>query len=234
MNTQTKAFFARRGRKKVAQEIRTHSADEKLVQERRNHISLCAIRVFVEKGYKATTMRELAQVCGMAQGAIYHYIGAKDDILHLLCAKAASGGSLMRAYLKSLGHLSPTEAIVACIREYYRWADQDQENYIFFNREIINFSPEDRHILLKSQVEIMQVFEKLLEKGNRTGDFKVDNPALVAHNIVILGYEWAVRRWYLKPRFTLKEYTEMQTTLLLRQLGVGEEKIAGLLETETR
>ena len=75
--------------------IRTRSNDEKLVQEKRHLIARRAIELFAEKGFKATTMRELAQACGMAQGAVYHYIGTKDDILHLICATASSGGEAM-------------------------------------------------------------------------------------------------------------------------------------------
>ena len=200
-------------------EIRTMCADEKLVEERRRHIAECAVRLFGEKGYKATTMRELAQSCGMAQGLIYHYIGAKADILHLICEYAASGGPLMRNYLADLGDLSASEALEACISKYYTWADKDQENYLFFSREINQFSPEDREMLLRSQAELIQLFTELVEKGVAQGEFVAPHPRLIAHNIVIQGFEWATRRWYLRPLFTLPEYIEAQTEIIFRCLG---------------
>lgn len=211
--------------------VRTHSNDEKLVQEKRHHITRRAIKLFAEKGFKGTTMRELAQACGMSQGLIYHYIGAKEDILHLICSMAGVGGPLLRNFLLKLGPVSVTGALIACIREYYRWADEDQENYIFFSREILNFSHEDRALLLKSQTEIIAVFEGLLKAGNESGEFKAENPFLIAHNIVITGFEWALRRWYLRSRFTREEYTDSEIRLVLKQIGVEESKIPGLMKT---
>jgi len=210
--------------------VRTWSNDEKLVQEKRHLITRHAIELFAEKGFKATTMRKLAQACGMAQGAIYHYIGTKEDILHLICATASSGGELMRAFLKERGEVSPTESLIACIRRYYGWADYDQENYIFFSREIIYFSRQDREMLLKSQLDIMAVFEELLNAADRKGELKVENAAFVAHQILITGYEWALRRWYLRSNFTLEEYTEWEIRMLLRQLGVNSGVISNLIE----
>jgi len=210
--------------------IRTRSNDEKLVQEKRHLIARCAIELFAEKGFKATTMRELAQACGMAQGAVYHYIGTKDDILHLICATASSGGESMREYLKELGTANPVQALIACIRKYYGWADYDQENYIFFSREIIHFSRQDREMLLRSQLEIMGVFEELLNEANKKGKLKVDNPAFVAHQILITGYDWALRRWYLRSHFTLEEYCDWEIRMLLRQLGVDARVIPKLIE----
>ena len=203
----------------MSNEIRTLCADDKLVEERRKHIAECAVKMFVENGYKATTMRELARKCGMAQGLIYHYIGTKADILHLICQYAASGGPLMRDHLANLGKVSTTEALEACISKYYTWADKDQENYLFFSREIINFSPEDREMLLRSQVEIIELFTELVERGVAQGEFVADHPRLIGHNIVIQGYEWATRRWYLRPFFTLQEYIAAQTDVIMSTLG---------------
>jgi len=211
--------------------VRTRSSDEKLVQEKRQLIVKCAIELFAEKGFKATTVRELAEACGMAQGSIYHYIGAKEDILHLVVAGAGAGGTLLRDYLKRLGAISATEALSACIREYYRWADQDQENYIFFNREILHFSADDRRLLLNSQVEIIRVFEDLLKKGTEQGEFKASHPFLIAHNIVVQGFDWAMRRWYLKDYFTLEEYTNFEIDLLMKQLGIGSRRSALAVKT---
>lgn len=205
--------------------IRTYSSDEHLVRERRAHIASCAVKLFARKGFKATTMRELAKACGMAPGALYHYFGTKDDVLHIIVSNAAVGGGLMKNYLRRLGNVSVTEALAACIREYYRWADTDQDNYLFFNREMLSFTHEDRIALLKSQVDITGVFEELLIQGTGKGEFKCDYPTVMAHNIVIQGFDWAMRRWYFKNRVTLQEYTDIEIELLFRQLGADPARV---------
>ena len=64
--------------------IRTYSSTPTLVEKRRTEIAENALKLFIRKGYLKTTTREIAQACGMSTGALYHYIGTKEDILSLL------------------------------------------------------------------------------------------------------------------------------------------------------
>ena len=43
-----------------------------------------AARVFAEKGYHPTSMRELARETGMSLAGIYHYVAGKDELLYLI------------------------------------------------------------------------------------------------------------------------------------------------------
>ncbi len=40
-----------------------------------------AARLFSEKGYVATSMRDIAQACGMLPGSLYYHFAAKEDLL---------------------------------------------------------------------------------------------------------------------------------------------------------
>ncbi|MBU0514205.1 MAG: TetR/AcrR family transcriptional regulator [Proteobacteria bacterium] len=55
-----------------------------LIQEKRRRIVAGATRVFFEKGFHRTTIREIALASGMSMGQLYHYISSKDDILFLV------------------------------------------------------------------------------------------------------------------------------------------------------
>lgn len=198
--------------------IRTFSSNEALIQERRNHIAECAIKVFTAHGFDATSMRELARACDMAQGALYNYIGSKDDILHLICRNQSAGatGLGLRQILKNSSHASRTEALVKCIEEYLRVTDGDTQYVLFFNREINRFSHDDRQMLIKSQMDIQQFFEQLLVEGVQNGEFEIESPSLMAHNILMIGQNWVLRKWFLKRLFSLKEYTAKETEYILR------------------
>jgi AcrR family transcriptional regulator len=43
-----------------------------------------AARVFAERGFHATTMRDLARATGMSLAGMYYYVKSKDDLLHLV------------------------------------------------------------------------------------------------------------------------------------------------------
>jgi AcrR family transcriptional regulator len=63
---------------------------EALTEERQARIAECALGVFVEKGFHAATIRDIAAACDMSMGQLYHYISSKDDVLFLVhrdCAR---------------------------------------------------------------------------------------------------------------------------------------------------
>lgn len=199
--------------------IRTYSRNENLVQERRTQIIHNALKLFLAKGYDRTTIRELAESCGMTEGAIYRYIGSKDDILHLLLLD--TNINFIEDFLKGLGNVSTVAALKECIQIYYKWCNDAADKNMFYNREIINFSEADRHVLLKSQADYIHFFEELIKKGVIEGVFKVKSPLLIAHNIVMQGFDWGLRRWFLRNYFTLEEYIEQQMEIILSLVVVG-------------
>lgn len=52
--------------------------------ERLEHLLATAARVFAEKGYHPTTMRDLARATGMSLAGMYYYVPSKDDLLYLI------------------------------------------------------------------------------------------------------------------------------------------------------
>ncbi len=49
--------------------------------DRRQALLATAARVFAEKGYHASSMRDLARASGMSLSGMYHYVDRKDDLL---------------------------------------------------------------------------------------------------------------------------------------------------------
>ena len=195
--------------------IRSFSGDKKLVRERRRHIANKAVKVFLEKGYDRTTMRDLGKACGMSAGNLYNYIGSKEDILHLICVYTSEESKILRQLRSSLGDVSYAKVLCESMAHYFQQSDSRRELNLFFNREIHKFSREDRHILLGSMVDIFSFFEELLREGIETGEFQLSNPTLIAHNILMYAHDWALRKWFLKQHFTLEEYTKEQIRLVL-------------------
>ena len=221
--------------------VRTFSSDKDLIHTRRRLIAEKAVRVFLEKGYDKATMRDLGKACGVTSGALYHYIGSKEDILHLIFfdvhsgadaqrhflstlgnvsyAKALGevhlGADAQRHFLSTLGNVSYARALSECMSRYFKGCDLFRESYILFNREIQKFSREDRHSLLASEADVVSFYEQLLREGTEAGEFQVSDPSLIAHNILMYGQDWALRKWYLKQHYSLKEYTQKQIRMVL-------------------
>ena len=53
-------------------------------QERKNLILDQAQRLFIEKGYRATTITDIVNRSGIAKGTLYHHFTSKDDVMRQL------------------------------------------------------------------------------------------------------------------------------------------------------
>ena len=54
---------------------------ERQAEERRNQLVDVSLRLFAEKGFERTTIKDISEVAGVAQGLIYHYFASKDELL---------------------------------------------------------------------------------------------------------------------------------------------------------
>jgi AcrR family transcriptional regulator len=197
--------------------IRTFSSDEALVSQRRSHIVRCSTKVFTRKGYDRTNMRELAKACDMSAGSLYHYFGSKEEILYSIISSATSEqAGLMGGWSNELAATPPAIAVMELIRRFYEWHDRNQDITLFIYQETKNLPDIARQSVFDSEARILAVFEKLLTRGVESGEFSIDCPRLIAHNIVVLGHAWALRRWYLRKHWTFETYVKKQTDAILR------------------
>ncbi|HET9757971.1 MAG TPA: TetR/AcrR family transcriptional regulator [Candidatus Limnocylindrales bacterium] len=60
----------------VRQTARTLQADQ-----RRSELIDASLRLFAERGFRATTIADIAAATGTAHGLVYHYFDSKDDLL---------------------------------------------------------------------------------------------------------------------------------------------------------
>jgi len=54
---------------------------QQLIEARKNQILDAATHVFSEKGFHATTTRDIAKTAGISEGTIYNYFGGKLEVL---------------------------------------------------------------------------------------------------------------------------------------------------------
>src|SRR6201997_2441405 len=56
------------------------TADGSVRSERRAHLVVLAGELFAQKGYRATTVREIADAAGILSGSLYHHFDSKESI----------------------------------------------------------------------------------------------------------------------------------------------------------
>lgn len=202
----------------MGSDIRTFSASEDLVRERRNHIRKCATALFVKKPYGECNMQDILQACSMSKGGLYYYIASKENIRALIITHASEAHvEVHRAIRSVIAGLNGADAIREAIRFFCQWMDEYQDEMIVLNHEIGNLSKEDRKPLLHSEEKNVALFEEILQAGVEAGEFETYDTKVLAHTVYLAVRAWADRRWYLRKFFSLDAYVESlaQTLMLL-------------------
>ncbi len=193
--------------------------DPKLIERRREQIVDAAVQLFISKGFHKTTTREIARESGFSIGTLYEYIESKEDVLYLVCDAIHS--EMEKGIRQSLDpSLSGAEMLKRAISDYFRVMAQMDEKVLLIYQETKSLAPEALKYVLRKEEEITEIFSEILQRGIEDGSLSIDEKSvnLMAHNIIILGEMWTFRRWALRKHYSLEEYTEIQTSLLLREL----------------
>lgn len=199
--------------------MRTLSKNKPLVNERRRHIVRCSMKILDKKGYHKATVRELAEACELSIGAFYHYFGSKKELLYYVMHTAtAQQFQYIKGFAQGLESVEPKTALAQLIERHYRWHDENDDITLFVYQETKNLPQNARQEVFDTEARIHGIFVKFLRKLNDSGQLDMRDLGLVAHNIVVLGHVWALRRWFLRKNWTFEAYVREQTNLVLNAL----------------
>ena len=199
--------------------IRSYSKNERIISSRRDKLSKCAARVFVKKGYDRTSMRDISGACNMSIGTLYRYIGSKKDLLQLVIEQGMKKEvDYCREAFQQARLMGPVEALKFAIREYLKTADDIQDILLFSYRSIYQVKPSIRKDVLNLDTSVINEFKKILDRGCEEGLFRIDDVSMVAYTIDAMTQMWAVKRWAFKGVYTLDEYIETNTNLILKSI----------------
>jgi TetR/AcrR family transcriptional regulator, cholesterol catabolism regulator len=197
--------------------IPTQVKNKDLVNRRRSQIVDAAVEMFLQRGFHKTTTRQIAQAAGISNGLLYEYISTKEDILYLVCD--AIHAQMQNAVVEAL--IRPQEGthpLAAVIREYFLVCHRMGDHILLIYQETQSLPVKWRKLVLENEIRITGLFTKVLTDLVADGDLPELNESsldLMAHNISVLGHMWAFRRWFLAGRYTIEEYTRIQTALIL-------------------
>ncbi|WP_438488778.1 TetR/AcrR family transcriptional regulator [Streptomyces sp. S186] len=135
-----------------------------------------ATRLFAEQGYDRTSVQEIVDAAGVTKGALYHYFGSKEDLLHEVY------GRVLRLQQERLDHFADADAPVerrlrdAAADVVVTTIENLDDTKIFF-RSMHHLSPEKDKQVRAERRRYHERFRALIEEGQRTGVFTADVPA---------------------------------------------------------
>lgn len=128
---------------------RTKEQNALLKAERREHLLMSAVRVFVRKGYSATKISDIAKAAGLSHGLVYHYFESKEAIFVELVHMAvdASGAAVKELTVMKGSPEEKMYAMTDMLLKAMEEADLTQ-NFFFIMLQAMTFEgiPEEAKI----------------------------------------------------------------------------------------
>lgn len=181
-----------------------------------------AVALFIEQGYHATSMRQIADKAGLALGGIYNHFKSKEEIFEAIVVDKHPYRKVLPLVLEAEGEDMETflqNAVKVTLNEL---GSEPMYMKLMFI-EFVEFN--GRHgssILSEIAPKVLPVFEKML-KGRK--DLRVTNPAMLMRSFfgMIISYfitEMLVSNSVigkLMPKDAAKAYTDIYLHGILKE-----------------
>ncbi len=156
-------------------------------------IRATAIRLMVEHGYEAMTLRQLAEAVGIQAGSVYRYFGAKDKLLadimigHMETVLAALRERLARVE-------TPAMRLEAFIDFHIRYHIEKQAEVFLATMELRSLAEEPRAAVLALRRAYEREVVAILTDGMAADVFTTRDAAI--SSFAIIGMLTSVCQWY--------------------------------------
>ena len=193
-----------------------------MLAHKRPHIERAALRLFVTRGVRGTTVRDIAARAGVAEGTLYRHWRSKRELARALfraCA-AAVAEDVARA---AAAEATARGKLVAAIRVLFRSARDERFLY-----EMLTLPPSrEARDFISDAASPAVVLADVVAAGQRCGELPHIDPRLAAECIIGAVNRVAIqRRLGTLPR-RLGDYEEELIAAVLASLGGGRRRAAG-------
>ena len=158
---------------------------------RKQQIERQATALFKDRGYAASSMRELAQILRIEAASLYSHIKSKEEILQKICFEMAE------AFFEALDLLeaaSPDLKLEAAIKSHFRVISQNTDASAVFFNEWRHLSEPYLSEFLKLRTRYEQVFTSIIKQGVQHGVFRAIDERF-AMMTILSAVNWT-HQWY--------------------------------------
>ncbi|MBW4078869.1 MAG: TetR/AcrR family transcriptional regulator [Acidobacteria bacterium] len=190
----------------------------------REAILEAALDLFAQRGYHATSMREIAAEVPIRAAGIYYWFASKEAIL--LELERFFLDDLNTAVIEAVSHhKNPATRLAAAVREHVRFHGLFPRAAFVTDSELRALSGADRIEIQAKRDAYQAMFIGFIEDGVRAGVFKASDVKIVSYAILLECTGVAI--WFApNGTRTLEEVAEIHIELVLGSLMTPRATIA--------
>ncbi len=173
---------------------------------RKDVIIAKAAKLFREKGFSATSMRDLAEHVGVEAASLYNHISSKAEILQEICFKTANNFMSHIEEVDATPDKTAIEKIQAILRFHIRQMLDNYEEVYVSDREWKHLTDPYLSNMQTQRRAYRQRIASVIEDGIRKGEIKpIDAPTAV---LIMLHAVSGIESWHRSKKKIAGEVLE--------------------------
>jgi len=166
---------------------------------RRDELLGIAGRLFAQRGFKNTTVRDIADASGIQSGSLYHHFDSKEEMVDELLSTFQT--ALFATYDDIVGSdLDVRGKVDAVVRASFDAIEQHHDEVAIFQNDAGYLMQFDRFGYLRGHNKrFHEMWTALLDEGTRTGELRSDLDPELTYRF-IRDTVWVAVRWYRPGR----------------------------------
>ena len=190
---------------------------------RRDELLRIAAELFATKGFKNTTVRDIADAAGILSGSLYHHFDSKESMVDEILSTFQE--ELFAAYDEVLSsEVDARQKIEQAVRLSFEAIDKHHAEVAIFQNDADFLLAFDRFgYLAQRNEQSRQVWMALLEEGVATGALRRDLDVELVYRF-IRDTVWVAVRWY-RPggELTHEQIADQYLAILLDGISSQED-----------
>ncbi|GAA2519050.1 TetR/AcrR family transcriptional regulator [Streptomyces gobitricini] len=180
---------------------------------------VAAVEAFAERGYHATTTRDIAGRAGMSPAALYIHYKTKEELLHRISRIGhVKALEILRAAADGPG--TAAERLADAVRSFVRWHAGRRTTARVVQYELDSLGDDHREEIFELRRESDAAVRRIINEGVAAGEFDV--PDVSGTTLAVLSLCIDVARWFnTEGRRTPDEVGALYADLVLRMVGAG-------------
>ena len=170
------------------------------VRSTSERIHEAGLTLFNERGYTGTTVRELADACGLTPGAIYNHYASKEALLFAIVDRVHDeADAVLSDTLRGAGG-EPAAQLRSLATAFTAFHIARPRETRVANRDYIYLPAGERESIVRRRRRVRALFADVLRAGERDGSFALgelaSRDAVQAASMAILNMVVFVAEWF--------------------------------------
>lgn len=190
---------------------------EEITQPAARRLLLAAVAAFAERGFHATTTRDIASRAGMSPAALYIHYRTKEELLYQI-SRVGHHRAVRILTEAAEGEGTPADRLATAVRRFVLWHADRHASARVVQYELAALEEEHYQEIVALRRRSEELLRRVLDEGVVAGEFAV--PDLRGTAVAVLSLCIDVARWYSPDsRRRPEEIADLYAGLVLRMVA---------------